>query len=62
MAKATTTWRPETGLGEIDNANLDDFLLLETGDNLLLETGDALLLEDSVLTAKATTSWTQSDT
>ena len=35
---------PCFGVGRIGGGGVDDFLLLESGDNILLETGDKIIL------------------
>lgn len=62
MSKATTTWRPLSGTGEVSPDSAGDLVLLETGDALLLESGDNVLLEDNVSYPKSLTVWAGSDT
>lgn len=63
MAKAGTVWKPLSGTGEVSPGNEGDYLKTSSSDYLLIATGgtDRVLLGATVITPKASTVWSGSD-
>lgn len=59
MSKATTTWKPKKGYGDVRPTDAGESLLDEDGTAILDEDGTSILLEDSVVTGKKSTTWSE---